>query len=109
MARELKPCPFCGSPAAGVEDGSPYCDNDACGASQGLFTLEEWNRRAEVSEGPTTAGPMPEILGMRVVEDAQVPLGEARIVAPDGTCVATLDLIYGGYTIHRAAGMKGGN
>ena len=34
-------------------DDSPFCDNDACGASQGIFTLEEWNRRAPVSPAPT--------------------------------------------------------
>lgn len=58
---------------------------------------------------PTGSVEAPKCCGYRVTYDPAVPMGEVRIVNAQGDTVVTLDLIHGGYTIHRAAGMKGGN
>ena len=69
MARELKPCPFCGEQAITLDRRNGTwivaclrieCPAKIVGPSK-QAVMTAWNRRAEVSEGPTTAGPMPKV------------------------------------------------
>lgn len=65
MTEDLKPCPFCGSPATLYEFGDchpryvVYCDNDHCMFSGELLAIykeniavEKWNTRVEPNELP---------------------------------------------------------
>ena len=69
MADQLKPCPFCGIAIVTGDAEKEYVRHPAsriCALSNLLMPLDVWNRRADVppprpEEGPTTAGPMPEV------------------------------------------------